>query len=100
MVSMYDLHCNRNECYFCGIKNPHKTTGKKFRSLIEVHHIKEQNEGGNHSKHNLVPCCGNCHSKVHLGLIEIDTWYNLHYCYRLKWVDEFGEKQFGPKSLS
>jgi len=93
---MYNLHCDRNKCYFCGIKNPPRTKGKKYRSLIEVHHIIEQNNGGSNSKMNLVSVCSNCHSKVHLDMIQIDKWYNLLWCFKLKWIDEHGNEHFGP----
>ena len=90
------LLCEKDRCYFCGLRNPPKKEGKKFRSLIEVHHIKEKNDGGNNEPINLVPCCSNCHSKIHLDLIKLDTWYNLAYCHKLKWIDEKGVNRFGP----
>ena len=92
----YKLHYDRQVCYFCGVRNPPKTKGKKFRSLIEVHHIVERNEGGTNEPSNLVPCCSNCHSKVHLEQIHIDRWYNVGYAYKLKWTDESGTTQMGP----
>ena len=90
------LLSDKNRCYFCGIMNPQKVKGKKFRSLIEVHHIVEKNEGGDNSPNNLVPCCSNCHSKIHLELIEIDRWYNVGYCQKLSWKDEEGVSHLGP----
>lgn len=94
------LFADRYCCYFCGIQCPPvKSEKKKFRNLIEVHHIKEKNEGGSDSAINLVPCCSNCHSKIHLGLIKIDAWYNIGYYYKLKWTNEAGSNQFGPSPL-
>lgn len=95
---MPDLNCDRNVCYFCGLEEPTspKTKGKKPRRLVELHHIVERNEGGGNHGENLVPCCSNCHSKIHLGLIEIFEWVNFAYCRKLKWKDDSGN-QCGPK---
>jgi hypothetical protein len=39
---------------------------RKFRPLLlQVHHIKEQNEGGGHDEDNLIATCVNCHAEVH-----------------------------------
>jgi hypothetical protein len=89
------LNCDKHICYFCGVRNPPRVEGKKYRSLVEVHHIKERNEGGDNRPDNLLPLCSNCHSKVHLGLIEIGLWYNVGYCRKLKWIDEEGVEHFG-----
>lgn len=93
----YKLNCDHDRCYFCGCQNPMKTTGKKYRSLVEVHHIKERNEGGDNSPSNLVACCSNCHSKIHLDIIKLEAWYNVGYAYKLVWYDEDGIKRFGPR---
>jgi hypothetical protein len=90
----YKLLADKNQCYFCGVRNDR--TNKSFRNLIEVHHIVEQNQGGSNEPNNLVPCCSNCHSKVHMNLIQIDKWYNVGYCYKLKWIDENEKEWFGP----
>ena len=96
------LFADKYKCYFCGLESYPQTDqtkkGKKFRSLIEVHHIIEKNEGGSNEPINLVPCCSNCHSKIHLDLIKIDTWLNFAYCYKLKWIDEDGEEHIGERA--
>lgn len=92
---MRKLLCDGHVCYLCGLLNPQNVTGKQFRNMIEVHHIIEQNEGGTHEPINLVPCCSNCHSKIHMNLIHIDKWINFAYCYKLKWTDEDGEEKLG-----
>jgi hypothetical protein len=97
---MYDLNCERYICYCCGIKEPPKPKGKKYRALIETHHIIEQNEGGSNGSGNLVRLCGNCHSKVHLGVITLDKYYDCGFCRKLKWVDEHHVDQFGPTDPS
>lgn len=90
------LNCDRNICYFCGVTEPkNESKDKKFRRVVEVHHIIERNEGGDNSASNKVACCGNCHSKIHMNLIKIDKWYNLAYCFKLKWTDENGTEHFG-----
>jgi hypothetical protein len=39
---------------------------RKFRPLLlQVHHIKEQNEGGGHDEDNLIATCVNCHAEIH-----------------------------------
>ena len=90
------LHCDRDICYFCGIRNPSKQKGKRFRSLIEIHHIVEKNEGGNNEPHNLITCCSNCHSKIHLELIELKGWLNFGFAYKMQWIDEHGVNRSGP----
>jgi predicted HNH restriction endonuclease len=83
----YKTLSDPNYCYFCKTKKEYKKN--KFRSIIEVHHIKEKNEGGTNEEYNLVHCCSNCHSLIHLDNIKIDKWYFstrgwiLHY-----WKDE------------
>jgi predicted restriction endonuclease len=91
------LLCCHDRCYFCGIQlREKKKDSKKYRSLIEIHHIKEKNGGGTDYDTNLVPLCSNHHSMVHEDLIKIDAWYNVGYCYKLKWTDEDGTDHFGP----
>lgn len=92
----YKLLSDKNSCYFCSCINSTKTISKSYRNLIEVHHIQERNEGGLNHSTNLVPCCSNCHSKIHMNIIKIDRWYNVGYSYKLKWTDENGITKFGP----
>jgi len=91
----YKLLCDNDKCYFCGLNNCKRKGDKKFRNLIEVHHIKERNDGGDNSPSNLVPVCSNCHSIIHLGQIRIIEWLNYGYCYKLKWVDPQGNENIG-----
>jgi hypothetical protein len=86
----------RNECYFCHVTESINVDAN-FRRLIEVHHIVERNNGGSNCPDNKVPLCSNCHSKVHLGLIEIDKYYNVGYAMYLKWKNlETNEEFLGP----
>lgn len=92
---------NTYQCYFCGVCEPTQTvnTNKKFRRLIEIHHIKEKNEGGGNEDFNLVPICSNCHSKVHLGLINPKRWFFTTSGWKLLWIDDKGIECFGrPKN--
>ncbi len=83
---MNKLHCERHECYFCGIKEDPNI--KSCRSLIETHHIKEQHEGGKNNPSNLIRCCSTCHSKIHLKIIQLFEWYNFGYKRELEWSEE------------
>jgi predicted HNH restriction endonuclease len=92
----YKLLCDHDVCYLCGCKSVKNKTEKKFRNLIEIHHIIERNEGGTNSPHNLVPLCSSCHSVVHSGIITLIGWFDCIYCFKLKWTDKDGNKRFGP----
>jgi hypothetical protein len=81
-----------NICYFCGLVDTAKNKG--FRKLVEYHHIIERHLGGSNEYSNLVPCCSTCHSKVHLGMILIDTWYDFGYMWKLKWTDVVSNKVY------
>lgn len=90
------LFADKNKCYFCPTKEPtHIPKNKGFRSLIETHHLVERNEGGSNEPNNLVPCCSNCHSKIHLGIIKIDKWLDYAYCHKLHWWDENKKEYYG-----
>lgn len=93
----YKLFSDRHLCYFCGCKKPDKAM--KYKSLVEVHHIKHREDGGLDHPGNLVPCCPLCHAKIHNGIIKIIGWFDLAYCHKLKWIDEKGLEQFGPRDL-
>lgn len=93
-VSM-NLLCDRHKCYFCSVVEPEFVpVNKNFRRLVEVHHLKEKNEGGDNSPENLIPACSSCHSKIHMGLITIGKWYNYGNCYKLHWT-EGGKEHYG-----
>jgi predicted restriction endonuclease len=93
------LFCDKKECYFCGIKEP--DTKATCRKLIEIHHIQPRSEGGSNEACNKVCVCSNCHSKVHLGLIEIDRYYHMGgMLWKLRWKEADKEKyNIGPFSL-
>ncbi len=85
-----------NICYFCGLTEP-DTVQKGFRRLIEMHHIIERNMNGANTDFNKVPCCSTCHSKIHLNLIKIDTWFNFGYTHKLHWWNtETHTEYYGP----
>lgn len=49
----------KHDCEYCGKKNCYTNT----------HHIKSKGSGGNDTKDNLIELCGDCHRKVHDGII-------------------------------
>jgi 5-methylcytosine-specific restriction endonuclease McrA len=84
-------------CYFCGVQEPFQapSINKKYRRLVEVHHIKEKNEGGSNDDYNLVPVCSNCHSKIHIGLINPQKWLFTTSGWKLSWKDNAGKEHLG-----
>ena len=84
------------QCYFCDMKK----TGKKskYRSVIELHHIKEKHQGGDNTNWNLVPVCSTHHSMVHEGWIEILGWCFSTKGWVLRWKDKQGIEHFGRPS--
>ncbi len=46
-------------CEYCG-----------KRGWTNMHHIKSKGSGGNDTKENLIELCGECHRKVHDGIIK------------------------------
>ena len=88
------LYCELFECYFCGLKtSPSKVS---CRSLFETHHIQERSKGGSNNPGNLVRCCSNCHSRIHLGDIVLNEWLDFGFQKALEWrfegVDYIGSK--------
>jgi 5-methylcytosine-specific restriction endonuclease McrA len=43
------------------------------RNILEKHHIISRCFGGNNNKNNICLICSNCHTKVHHGLIILET---------------------------
>lgn len=84
-------------CYFCGLEKT--LSNSKFRSIIEIHHIVEKNQGGDNSERNLVPCCSNHHSMIHEGKIKIDKWYMTTSGFKLHWWDEYGKEWWGKRKV-
>jgi predicted HNH restriction endonuclease len=97
-MSKHALLADRNVCYFCGLVEPEKVK-KGYRRIIEIHHIVERNQGGSNEGWNKVPCCSNCHSKIHLNIIKIDRWIDFGYICKLQWSDESGP-HLGTKGAS
>jgi hypothetical protein len=88
---------DQNKCYFCGLtKDPSK---KSCRSLVEVHHIVERQDGGSNEEGNKVPCCSTHHSAIHLEMIRLDRWYMSTAGFVLHWWDEKGKEWWGPRKL-
>jgi len=85
-------------CYFCGLEKSNKAK-KTCRSVIEIHHIIEVNEGGSNEEGNKVPCCSNHHSTIHEGLIKLDKWYMTTAGMKFHWWDETGTEWWGPRKL-
>lgn len=88
------LFCDKNICYFCGVKGVEETS---CRNLIEIHHIIERADGGSNEAFNLIACCSTCHSRIHLNIIQIDKWYDFGYTMKLKWKYQDKER-FGSQS--
>ncbi len=61
-VRQYVLERDSYRCVLCG-----------DAENLEVHHIIPRAKGGSNRPQNLVTLCANCHRKVTLGEIEIDT---------------------------
>lgn len=91
----YKLFCSKKICYFCGRREVLKKPDKNFRSVIEVHHIREKFNGGLNNPKNLIACCSTCHSLIHNGQIKIDKWMDVGYTHKLLWYDEEGKQHFG-----
>lgn len=90
MEKLFDRH----ECYLCGIRKDPEVKGSG-RSLIEVHHIVEQSEGGKNHERNKVAVCSNCHSRIHTGEFTIRGWFMSTKGWILIWHD--GEKDVWGK---
>lgn len=88
------LYCDRQLCYFCGLRGVQSTS---CRSLIEIHHIIEQQDGGSDDPTNLISCCSTCHSRIHNNIIILDKWYNFGYVMKLKWSYK-GKEYFGKNN--
>jgi hypothetical protein len=86
-MSKLSTLCDPDVCYFCGLRKK-QTKSKKFRSMIEIHHIIEKNEGGTNEPSNLVPTCSNHHSAIHENIIQLDRWYFSSRGWILHWWDE------------
>jgi predicted restriction endonuclease len=84
-------------CYFCGIKKT--ITKKKCRSIVEIHHIIEKQDGGSNELSNLVPACSNHHSAIHENLIKLDKWYFSTRGWILHWWDENGNEHWDKRII-
>jgi len=51
-------------CPFCG---------ERDISVLLIHHIHQQSDGGKNDPQNLILTCANCHSKIHSGEIDVKT---------------------------
>lgn len=52
-----------------------RVCGEDIYELLDTHRLVSGAEGGKYYRENCVVLCGNCHRKVHAGLIEIDRYY-------------------------
>lgn len=87
------LLCDPHKCHLCLVNNNiHQKVKKRFRSIIEIHHLIERNDGGTNTPENLIPICSNCHSKVHEGLIKLDKWYFSTRGWIFHYWDETGKE--------
>lgn len=82
------------KCYFCEVRSsgPNK---KKFRNVVECHHIIEKNNGGSNDPCNLIPVCSNHHSLIHEGKIKLDKWFFSTKGWVMHWWDEKGVEKYG-----
>lgn len=90
------LYCDKHICYFCGLQGLESTT---CRSLVEIHHVIEKNQGGNNDPYNLIACCSTCHSRIHNNLIILDKWYNVGFAMKMKWSYK-GKEYFGKNTIA
>jgi hypothetical protein len=89
------------KCYFCGIQEPiNVSKTNNFRKLIEKHHICEKNQQGNNDSNNIVPVCSNCHSMIHLGLINPKKWLFTTSGWKLLWKDVDNIEYLGNAKIS
>lgn len=51
-----------NRCAFCGMEDIH---------ALEIHHIKNREDGGGDEPENLILVCSNCHSQITYGVISM-----------------------------
>jgi predicted restriction endonuclease len=93
-MSLFD----RRVCYFCGLEKSEEAK-KTFRSVIEIHHIVEKNEGGGNEESNKIPCCSTHHSMIHEGRIKLDRWYMTTGGIKFHWWDENGEEHWGARKI-
>ena len=89
---------DKRVCYFCGLEKS-EDAKKTFRSVIEIHHIKEKNEGGSNEESNKIPCCSTHHSMIHEGRIKLDKWYMTTSGEKFHWWDEKGDEHWGSRKL-
>ena len=54
------INDKKHDCEYCGKKN----------CWTNTHHIKSKGSGGDDIEDNLIELCGNCHRKVHDGIIK------------------------------
>lgn len=95
-MSKYRTVVDPYKCYFCDVySDPNKS--KKFRNCVEIHHLKEKNEGGDNKPLNLIPVCSNHHSFIHEGKIKIDAWYFSTCGWKLHWYDSENKEHWGDK---
>ena len=92
-LELFDPH----RCYFCGLTAEPGRAGP--RNLIELHHITPKVMGGTNDARNMVPCCSNHHSLIHLDKLKLDRWYWTTQGVLLRWWDEDGQEQLGPRRL-
>ncbi len=53
------INNKKHDCEYCGKKN----------CWTNTHHIKSKGASGDDTEDNLIELCGNCHRKVHDGII-------------------------------
>jgi hypothetical protein len=46
------------------------------RTFLEEHHLRGRGIPNPHADSNLAMECGNCHTKIHRGVIIIEGWFN------------------------
>ena len=54
------INNKKHNCEYCGKRN----------CWTNTHHIKSKGSGGNDTEDNLIELCGDCHRKVHDGIIK------------------------------
>jgi len=54
------INKKKHNCEYCGKKN----------CWTNSHHVNSKGSGGDDTEENLIELCGNCHRKVHDGIIK------------------------------
>ena len=69
-------------------------------NILQNHHIEGRNIPNYNRFSNIVPCCPNCHNKIHWGQIIIEKWIMTSGGMELIWHKKGEESFTGDISVS